>query len=172
MTTACVAMTASGAIAGGIERSSQSTIILFEKKAIMTELSFGRVSPNVSGVARRRVSAAPRSRGSKIHNPIFSVFGGLCYQTMQASVRVPIVSNYSISTTKVSGTGYVLGTAYEKPEIAFRVALSYNSKIDHTVSSAENTTAFGTGTTSTSFSTPEALNLNSKAPPDPAGLFV
>lgn len=216
MSAASIAMTAGGAVAGGIERSSQSAMILFEK-GNYAELSFSHVAPNVSGTAtpaygstqsgnmassynqvgfaykhqiNDRLSAAliydtPYGAGVDYQTSAYfnsgaqaeissasltgllkyttpsniSVFGGLRYQTMSAVASVPIVSDYTINTATDSGMGFVLGAAYEKPEIALRVALTYNSKIDHTVSSTETTTALGTTTSPTSFATPESINL-------------
>ena len=89
-----------------------------------------------------------------------SVFGGLRYQTMSATADIPAGgAAYSISTSEDSGIGYVLGVAYEKPEIALRVALTYNSRIKHTVQSAEVSAAYAAATTATTFETPESINL-------------
>ena len=219
MTAASFALCASGAIAGGIERSTQSALVLFEKSNY-AELSFSHVSPSVSGSASAalggfssgnmaesysqigfaykhqindRLSAAiiyDTPYGANVNYPVtagnlyfnrganaeinsnsitallkyttasnFSVFGGLRYQTMSANAVVPALSSYRINTNKDSGTGFVLGAAWEKPEIALRVALTYNSKIKHSVMSTETTAAFGTTTTPTRYETPESLNL-------------
>ncbi|PIE15200.1 MAG: hypothetical protein CSA68_07570 [Rhodobacterales bacterium] len=220
----CLALSASTALAGGNERSTQSAMVLFEP-GNYAELSFTSVSPNVSGTGagtvpnpaqptpgqdsgnmaeshsqmglsykhqfNERLSAAliyEMPFGADIHYPAgttyfnrgaqadlnihsltgllkyttpsnFSIFGGLRYQTMDATARVPIVSNYGIVTSKDSGLGHVLGVAYEKPEIALRVALTYNSQIDHTVQATETTVAMGTTITPESFYTPESVNL-------------
>lgn len=45
-----LALTAGGALAGGIERTNQSVGILFEKGRY-AELSFGHFAPDVSGTA-------------------------------------------------------------------------------------------------------------------------
>ena len=37
---------------------------------------------------------------------------------------------YSADYSTGSGTGFVLGGAYERPDIALRVALTYSSEID------------------------------------------
>ncbi|HBQ35974.1 MAG TPA: hypothetical protein DD729_03915 [Rhodobacteraceae bacterium] len=226
MTAASIAFSASGVIAGGIERSTQSAMVLFEK-GNYAELSFSHVAPSVTGVGagtvanpaqptpgaasgnmaksysqigfaykhqiNDRLSAAliydvpyganvlyPAATGYfnrgaqaeinsssltaliKYTTPSnFSVFGGLRYQRMDANAIVPIVGGYTVNTTTDSGTGFVLGAAYEKPEIALRVALTYNSKIDHAVTSTEafNFGAIPTPDSTTRFSTPESLNL-------------
>lgn len=218
MTVATVAVSATGALAGGIERTSQSAMILFEK-GNYAELSFSHVSPSVSGVATAfsptpgaasgnmaesfsqiglaykhqftdRISAAiiyDTPFGANANYPAgtvyfnqganaeinsnsitglvkyttpenFSVFGGLRYQTMEARANIPIVGLYTVSTSRDGSTGFVLGTAWERPEMALRVALTYNSAIEHTVISSE-TSVLGTSTTPTTFETPQSLNL-------------
>jgi len=215
MTTASFALAASGAVAGGIERSSQSAMVLFEK-GNYAELSFSHVSPSVSGVAVSGGAAsgnmAPsysqigfaykhqfndKLSGAIIYDTPYvanvsypagsgyfnqdawaeinsssltalvkytmpsnvSVFGGLRFQQMYANASIPIVGGYAISTTKDSGTGFVLGAAWEKPEMALRVALTYNSRIDHSVTSTETFGGVAPPASVTEFSTPESLNL-------------
>ncbi|MGJ8610402.1 MAG: transporter [Octadecabacter sp.] len=60
-------------------------------------------------------------------NPSFSVHGGLRY--VQANGVYDIVS-YESTYSKGSGTGYVIGGAYERDDIAMRIALTYSSEID------------------------------------------
>ena len=61
---------------------------------------------------------------------------------------------YSADYSTGSGTGFVLGGAYERPDIALRVALTYSSEIDLELGSNG---AFSSGLTTT---TPESLNLD------------
>jgi len=68
-----------------------------------------------------------------------SVYGGLRYQTVHGEVSIPLVANYTLDTNHDSELGYVVGVAWEKPEIAARVALTYNSAITHTLQSSETT---------------------------------
>jgi long-subunit fatty acid transport protein len=67
--------------------------------------------------------------------PNISVYGGLRVQSLEATLNglpVPSVpAIYGLSVDRTTEIGYVLGAAYEKPEIALRVALTYNSAIDH-----------------------------------------
>lgn len=78
MTASALALGATAATAGGIERSSQSTAILFEK-GNYAELNFGGFSPDVSGVglnaamtveapilATWRVATAPTALDTKL----------------------------------------------------------------------------------------------------------
>ena len=72
-----------------------------------------------------------------------SVMGGLRYQTLGAQASVPFVASYTADGKTDSAVGYLVGVAYEKPEIALRVALSYNSKVKHSLATAETSAALG-----------------------------
>lgn len=70
-----------------------------------------------------------------------------------------LVVPYGMSTSTETDFGYVLGVAWEKPEIAARVALTYNSAITHDFDATESS-PLGVGRTSV-FETevPQSLNL-------------
>nr|WP_092078026.1 outer membrane protein transport protein [Poseidonocella sedimentorum] len=98
-----------------------------------------------------------------------SVFGGLRYQSLEAKAYIPFVTAsagptagvpYEVDGEKDWGLGYLLGVAYERPDIALRVALTYNSAIDHEIDTYE-TSALNPGglDTVTDVSTPQSLNL-------------
>lgn len=211
-----LAVCASAAFAGGIDRSGQSIGIIFERGSY-AELTFGAVSPNVSGIGSGfsptpgadsgdmaasyiQFSAAykqPLSNnldfavildqpfGANVDYPAgsgyfaggatadlntmavtgilkyttesnISVYGGLRYQTFNAEAVVPFVGGYTGSTNTDSGLGYLVGVAYERPEIALRVALTYNSKIDHTF----EVTEFGAPSADMDVTTPQSVNLD------------
>jgi long-subunit fatty acid transport protein len=85
----------------------------------------------------------------------FSVIGGLRVSRSSGEVALPAVGGYTMSTSKETDLGYVIGAAWEKPEIAARVALTYNSEITHNFASLEN------GALASTFETtiPESVNL-------------
>ncbi len=92
----------------------------------------------------------------------FSVYGGLKYQTMSAEATVPFVANYTGRADRDSGVGYVIGVAYEKPEIALRVALTYSSKVKHEFVPVESSLSAAANTlsgTPTTVNTPQSVNL-------------
>jgi long-subunit fatty acid transport protein len=211
MTTAALFAVASGAQAGGVERSSQSVAILFEQGRY-AELSFGHFSPDVSGTvgggalssgdmsssynswslgykmdigdrmnlavildqpigadvayptgtgyplagstAELSSSAVTALLRYKFENNV-SVYGGLRYETVKGIVSIPAVAGYTLSTNNDSELGYVVGVAWEKPEIAARVALTYNSAITHTLDSLE----FGAVAANFETEVPQSLNL-------------
>jgi long-subunit fatty acid transport protein len=60
-----------------------------------------------------------------------------------------------MTTSTDQAFGYLVGVAYEKPEIALRVALTYNSKIKHKLPHVENGVAAGNISTNI----PQSVNL-------------
>lgn len=223
-TLGALALTTAAAQAGGIDRSGQSILALFETGDYV-ELSFGRVSPSVAGTATapyggfasgdmagdynqigmavktdlgERLSFAlilDQPFGANVSYPVLalppnvyyaagsvatlettavtgvlkyttasnlSVYGGLRYQTMRAEASAPFVASYSVTSDSSAAAGYLVGVAYEKPEIALRVALTYNSKISHdfdTVESSLLTGGFDVAGTTT-VNAPQSVNLD------------
>lgn len=218
-TASAVALVAGAAQAGGIDRSGQSVGVIFEK-GTYAELSFGAVSPTISGVGASIAPPPPavpsgdmapsymqfgmaykqdlknglsvaliydQPFGADVEYPAstyfatgstaelrahaltgilkyttannFSVYGGLRYQTLQAEAVVPFVGSYSGSAERDAGVGYVLGAAWEKPEIALRVALTYNSEISHRLNTSE-ATLLGATSGVTPVDTPQSVNLD------------
>jgi long-subunit fatty acid transport protein len=84
-----------------------------------------------------------------------SVYGGLRYQTVHGEVSLPGVGAYTLNTNHDSELGYVVGVAWEKPEIAARVALTYNSAITHSLESVE----YGVPTAGFETEVPQSVNL-------------
>lgn len=94
----------------------------------------------------------------------FSVFGGVRAQSMGGEVAIPFVSNYSAIAEEAWGLGYVAGAAYEKPEIAMRVALSFNSEITHDIATTETSDDLGADRESTTtVTTPKSINLSAQS---------
>ena len=98
-------------------------------------------------------------------NDAFSMHGGLRYQEIAASVDLRGLAygglnGYRGEFDSDGAMGYVIGAAFERPEIGLRVALTYNSEITHDLPTRE--TLNGTPIAPpgvTEVSTPEALNL-------------
>lgn len=89
-----------------------------------------------------------------------STYVGLRAQSIQSEISVPAVAGYHVKTNNPVDFGYLVGVAWEKPEIAARVSLTYNSSIDHTFSQVESN-SLGLNTTSSSTVTvPQSLNLD------------
>jgi len=220
---AALSVTATGALAGGIERTNQTVGILFEEGRY-AEFTFGYVDPDVSGQAvaipapglnsARSGDMAPAylqfgaafrndinddlsyavifdqpygadvdyptgtgyyAQGStaesrsyaltvllryQIDNAI-SIYGGLRGQSFQAEAVVPFISDYEANGDRDIAAGYVIGAAWERPEIAARVALTYNSSIRHKLDTVESSGALGADRRSiTTIDTPQSLSLD------------
>lgn len=79
-----------------------------------------------------------------------SVYGGLRAQSVEGQVNILFNTfteagsiDYDLDTNKDYAFGYVVGVAWEKPEIAARVSLTYNSAIEHTLTGTESGTFLG-----------------------------
>lgn len=219
MTVSATALTATGAYAGGIERSTQSVAILFEQGNYV-EFSLGDVSPNVSGTQQSflppgsigassgdmagdyttwslGVKAAITDKldfalvldepiGADVNykagsgyayanstatvdsnaltgmlryklTPAFSVIGGA--RVVQTEGVVSLFNGYEMTADKETDWGYLVGVAWEKPEIAARVSLTYSSAIDHDFTAEESVVATPTEFTTT---IPQSLNLEAQ----------
>ena len=230
-TVGVLSLAASGALAGGLDRTGQSVDIIFEE-GNYGEISLARTSPSITGtdvlgfdtgnVADDFTSISGGVKldfsdkfsmamifeepfGSDIAYPStsallggttaianttsttfvarykfnenWSVHGGLRNQTARGNITLDGlayggnppggVSTYGVTLNDSNAWGYLVGAAYERPEIALRVALTYNSAITHKMDTTE--TAFGgafpfvVGTTSnlseTDVETPQSVNL-------------
>ena len=99
-------------------------------------------------------------------NDNMSAYGGLRISrasgdvTPRGAAYVPL-SGYNANFSNDTGIGYVVGAAYEKPEIALRVALTYHSAIKHEHDTKETIGGFPIGPVSTTeVSTPQSVNLD------------
>ncbi|MGI3167827.1 OmpP1/FadL family transporter [Pseudooceanicola sp. C21-150M6] len=201
--------------AGGIERTTQSSSILFAQ-GNRIELSYAHVSPSVTGTAVTPIGNVAKDYGlpgfaikidatEKLSfaliydtpfgadvlydplNPVLggtlaqaetqaltalarykltdrvSVFGGIRQQRAEGEITLNgaaygALTGYNVQLDSDWATGYVLGAAYEIPDIALRIALTYNSAITHNFSTTENI-APGV-TSSTEVKTPQSVNLD------------
>ena len=91
----------------------------------------------------------------------FSVFGGLRAQETDAKASIGFVQGYTVSADTDIGIGYVGGVAYERPDIALRVSLTYSSEIAHKNDVVENANVVvpPNATSTAEFETPQSVNL-------------
>jgi long-subunit fatty acid transport protein len=94
-----------------------------------------------------------------------SLIGGLRYQTLAADAFIPFLTPrpgvtppYSVVGDESGGWGYVLGVAWEKPEIAARVSLTYNSAISYDLPTTEKS-VLGTTASTTDTELPQSVNI-------------
>jgi long-chain fatty acid transport protein len=89
-----------------------------------------------------------------------TVYGGLKSQSISADAAIPL-KTYVLAAAEDTSLGYVIGAAIAKPEIGMRVALTYHTKIKHTLSAVEHTTATGTlPAAGLEVTLPDAFNLD------------
>lgn len=95
-----------------------------------------------------------------------SVYGGLRAVSLEGNVDLfngsgGGLARYQVSADSDYELGYMLGVAYERPDIALRVSLTYYSATDHTFSGTET---FVLGTSPRSFETtiPQQLLLEAR----------
>lgn len=103
-------------------------------------------SDGITGVAKYQI------------NDNFSVYGGA--RMVSVGGDVEIYQNGALTYTgefaNTSGTGYVAGAAYERKDIALRVALTYSSEIDLSIPTMEN----GNPSLNTDVTLPDSWNLD------------
>ncbi len=99
-----------------------------------------------------------------------SVYGGLRAQRVEGTLHIeaplalfvqnaPGMLNYTLEGKPDYRLGYVVGVAWEKPEIAARVALTYNSAIKHTFDTIETGLAPVPLTSTMPVEVPQSINL-------------
>ncbi len=86
----------------------------------------------------------------------FSVHGGVRAQKVSGEI---ISSLGALSAESGTEWGGLVGVAYEKPEIALRVALTYFTAVDHALTGVR-ATPFGVDAVTGSVEMPEAINLD------------
>lgn len=108
-------------------------------------------SKQIAGVLRYEVT------------PATSVYGGLRYVRSKANIDIPpalVGAPYTAEGT-TGDLGYIVGAAFEKPEIALRVSLTYESAITHKFPTTETWAALGgTISTTTEIEMPQTLALD------------
>ena len=89
-----------------------------------------------------------------------SVYGGVKAEAVEGTVS--LFNGYSMTTDRALDYGFVVGAAYEIPDIALRVALTYTSDITHQFQAQEVVPAPGPGAISTTFEStvPQSLALD------------
>lgn len=99
-------------------------------------------------------------------NDSFSIHTGARFITIDADlfVAVPSVAySYDADFGEDSDTAYVVGAAYERPEIGLRVALTYSSETSYSNDSSYESTTLGvpgSGGGPVEYSLPQSVNLD------------
>lgn len=101
----------------------------------------------------------------------FSVHGGVKIQTAEGEISFGglaygALNGYKVTLESDQATGWLAGAAYEIPDIALRVALTYSSEITHEMDTTETIAVAGVGNvglssgTETEVETPRSVNLD------------
>jgi len=95
-------------------------------------------------------------------SPNFSVHGGLRAVQSQLDLNITPALGYSLATENDTGFGYLLGASYVVPERGARVTMTYQSAVQHSFGSTEDTTAVGGGilSTTTEAELPQSIKLD------------
>lgn len=92
--------------------------------------------------------------------PNFTLYGGPALQSIEADAALSFLSDYTVDADRAFGFGFVAGAAYQIPDIALRVALTYRSRIEHNFDTDESSNALGQNQTETDIETPQSLTLD------------
>lgn len=96
----------------------------------------------------------------------WSIHGGIRYQRVDGNIRLQGLAygpfdRYEIDIARDGSFGWLVGGAYEIPDIALRVALTYQSEVKHDFSTTENSPLFpSTISGSQDVRTPQSVNLD------------
>ena len=152
--------------------SEQLSFAVILDEPFGADITYPSTSSMLGGTAADLNSQALTLLGRYKLDNGFSVHGGLRSQSLEGTVSLAgqaygptyaptagAVNGYSLTAEKGRETGYLFGVAYERPDIALRVALTYNSAIDYSLAGVDTGIA-GTDTSYTvETSTPESWNL-------------
>ena len=131
-------------------------------------------TPLLEGTSAELNSIAFTAVGRYEFTPNFSVHGGVRAETLDANISLGGLAyggldGYNVSLDSSTAFGYLVGAAYERPDIALRLAITYNSAMTHEFDSVETINGIGvdvltggafSATSVTSVDTPEAINID------------
>lgn len=117
-------------------------VILDEPFGANVEYEGSPATTLLGGTAAELNSTAFTAVGRYQFNDNFSVHAGVRRVSMDADVTLSGqayggLSGYNVALENGEGTGWLAGVAYERPDIALRVALTYNSEITNTFDGTE-----------------------------------
>ncbi len=152
--------------------SDKVALALTYDRPFGADIAYGDASALLGGTFATASTNSLTALAKYQFNQNFSAFAGL--RGVQAEGQVGLsgaayggVNGYAVDLESDTGFGYVIGAAYEVPDIALRVALTYNSKVDLTMATSETidvagvgTVPFLGGTSDTEVTLPESLTLD------------
>lgn len=134
--------TASVSVKMDINEMFSAALILDQPFGAYVEYEGSPAATLLGGTAADLRSNAITAIGRYRINDNFSVHAGVRSVTMEADVTLSGLAydglnGYNVRLDDGHGTGWLAGVAYERPDIALRVALTYNSAIDTAFDTAE-----------------------------------
>lgn len=115
-------------------------------------------------------------------NQNLNFYAGGVYQTIKGNVSLrgqatSVYNGYDAALKETDGYGWLVGAAYQIPEIALKASVTYRSKIDHDIKTSENLPTLpalsllgeqaaaaaahiATATSDTKISTPQSVNID------------
>ena len=118
------------------------------------------------GTAGQLDSLALTAMGRYEFSPNFSIHAGVRAERLSGDITLSGLAfagltGYNVALEESDGFGYVVGAAYERPDIALRLAVTYHSAITHEFNSIESVNGFvvNPGSTTT-VQTPDAINID------------
>lgn len=94
--------------------------------------------------------------------PRVKVFAGVRAERLKADAAVPFLYGYKVDGDADWGAGWLLGAAWSRPERGQRVALTYQSAIDHALPTVEEAAGVGAVESTTDLATPQSVTLEAQ----------
>jgi long-chain fatty acid transport protein len=161
-----------------------SYAVIFDQPFATDVLYNGNPSVNLLSGTKADISSQAITFVLKYQlDPRMSVFGGLRaqeaggdvalngtgYAAAFATSLVPLAGGaasfltnggYQAHIQQDWGLGYTFGAAYEIPDIALRLAVTYHSEVTHKTTARETTGLVNLGTNAVAFQTPQSVNVD------------
>lgn len=148
------------------EINDQLSFALIIDEPYGADVNYPTTSPVLGGTAATLDSVAFTGMLRYKLNENISFHGGLRAQSTEGEVTLQGdayagLSGYNVVLDRHLGFGYAIGAAYEIPDIALRVAVTYFSEIEHRFGTTERVGPNPVPTqNSTKVTTPQAINLD------------
>ncbi|KMK66886.1 OmpP1/FadL family transporter [Puniceibacterium sp. IMCC21224] len=125
-----------------MDLSDRLAAALIVDRPFGADVSYGMGDAMLGGTTAEASTTAITALMKYSFTPNFSAFGGVRHMTAEGAIHLQgaaygPVSGYDVELDRQGAFGYVAGVAYEKPEIALRVALTYNSSIEYDFDTTE-----------------------------------
>ncbi len=123
----------------------------------------GNVTSSLGGTRAQADSHGLTAIARYKFNDNWSVHGGLRYQQISGDITLSgaaygAANGYNVAIDRDGSFGWLVGAAYERPEIAMRLAVTYASEIEHEFNTRENIAPGVSSVTRTK--TPESFNID------------